>query len=105
MNGYKKKGSIPYEALLSFASAEKISADFIFYGKEAESPLNCPPDADASLIGKTGIVITSGTIYESALKQNIEAFYHAVKVINGGTMKAPIQGKSRTEEDAADGTG
>jgi transcriptional regulator with XRE-family HTH domain len=41
--------------------------------------VNCPPNADPLMLGKAGIVLASGTIYGRALRENIEAFYHAVQ--------------------------
>jgi len=42
-------------------------------------PQPAPPGENVDLIGKAGIVLSSKTIYGEALKQNIEAFYQAVK--------------------------
>jgi transcriptional regulator with XRE-family HTH domain len=45
--------------------------------------VNCPPMADLQMIGKAGVVLTSGTIYGEALRQNIDAFFQAVQKEKG----------------------
>lgn len=64
-----------------------------------EDVVKCTVTTDVNLIGKASIVLSSDTIYGTALAQNIDAFYQAVineskeketslGVVSGATTKA-----------------
>lgn len=69
-------------------------------GEMRTAPVNpqvaCPADADTNLLGKAGVVITSGTIYGQALKQNIEAFYQAYMKEREGEKPKDLKRESGT---------
>lgn len=90
--GFKRRGTVPHDALHIFCTNEGMRIDYILNGTlpvfesetsaiaESKAPYNANSIAPkiSELLTKTAAVLESPTIFSSALKSNIEAFHTAV---------------------------
>lgn len=74
----KRNQSIPYEEVIRFSEERGIQWDWLFGKPEVESC--CLPHDKKEVLEAAMEVLDSGTIHATALKHNIMAFQHAVRM-------------------------
>jgi peptidoglycan hydrolase CwlO-like protein len=93
--GFKRRKTIPHDALHEFCKNEVININYIMNGtlpiyeqdvhKPGAAPISEPQQPYSSnhktsdLLIKTASVLESTTVFSGALKSNIEAFHTAIK--------------------------
>lgn len=113
LNGYKKKGTIPYEALLIFASKEGLTADYILYGEDKNVTIPEGPEGkDISSARSLDLLLQSVLDRLKSQDDNImanrasiEANYEEDKKIRHDVMQVLLQIReeiSALKEDVKD---